>query len=54
MFGEWGYAKNLKNSLKSGEEHGVKVWPAEEFIWKFVGVFAGNTKGFIYLQSRLY
>lgn len=43
-----------EESLKfSGKEHEVKVWLAEEFSWKLVGVFAGNTKGLIYLESKV-
>lgn len=29
------------------------MWSAEEFTWKLVGLLAGNTKGFIYLESKV-
>lgn len=43
----------FKNFLKAGKEHEVKVWSAEEFTWKLVGLFAGNKKVFIYLESKV-
>lgn len=30
------------------------MWSAEEFEWKVAGLLAGNTKGFIYLESKVY
>lgn len=29
------------------------MWSAEEFKWKLAGLLAGNTKGFLYLESKV-
>lgn len=54
MFGEGGYLKkNLLNFLKACEDHEAEVWSAEEFMCKLAGLLAGNTKGLIYLDSKV-